>query len=202
MAEVKISALTSATTPLAGTEVVPIVQGGVTKQVAVSEIGGNTPTVNVLSMATTEGTQVTGTTAATISRSIYIQANTLSADVYLNILARYERIGASTLGTITMDIWKNTTNSLTGATKIGSCSSLSSTQRIGSFERNMWINSNLLYFLPNGSNTPVDNGAIGNFVWSTTTFDTTIDNYILIAVTLANSADTAVVKSLLATSYE
>ena len=40
MAEVKISALSSATTPLAGTEVVPIVQGGVTKKVAVSSIGG------------------------------------------------------------------------------------------------------------------------------------------------------------------
>jgi hypothetical protein len=40
MAEVKISALTSATTPLAGTEVVPIVQGGVTKKVAVSNFGG------------------------------------------------------------------------------------------------------------------------------------------------------------------
>jgi len=40
MAEVKISELTSATTPLAGTETVPIVQGGVTKKVAVSEIGG------------------------------------------------------------------------------------------------------------------------------------------------------------------
>lgn len=40
MAEVKISALSSATTPLAGTEVVPIVQGGVTKKVAVSNLGG------------------------------------------------------------------------------------------------------------------------------------------------------------------
>ena len=40
MAEVKISELTSATTPLAGTETVPIVQGGVTKQVAVSNLGG------------------------------------------------------------------------------------------------------------------------------------------------------------------
>jgi len=34
MAEVKISALPAATTPLAGTELVPVVQGGVTKQVA------------------------------------------------------------------------------------------------------------------------------------------------------------------------
>ena len=38
MAEVKISELTSATTPLAGTETVPIVQGGVTKQVTTQDI--------------------------------------------------------------------------------------------------------------------------------------------------------------------
>lgn len=39
MADVKISQLPAATTPLAGTELVPIVQGGVTKQVIVSAIG-------------------------------------------------------------------------------------------------------------------------------------------------------------------
>jgi hypothetical protein len=38
MANVKISELTSATTPLAGTEAVPIVQGGVTKQVTTQDI--------------------------------------------------------------------------------------------------------------------------------------------------------------------
>ena len=38
MADVKISALSSATTPLSGTEVVPVVQGGVTYKTAVSNI--------------------------------------------------------------------------------------------------------------------------------------------------------------------
>jgi hypothetical protein len=37
MADTKISALTAATTPLAGTEVLPIVQSGVTKQVSVAD---------------------------------------------------------------------------------------------------------------------------------------------------------------------
>lgn len=39
MADVKISQLPASTTPLAGTELVPIVQSGVTKQVIVSAIG-------------------------------------------------------------------------------------------------------------------------------------------------------------------
>jgi hypothetical protein len=38
MADTKISALTAATTPLAGTEVVPLVQSGTTKKVAVSDL--------------------------------------------------------------------------------------------------------------------------------------------------------------------
>jgi hypothetical protein len=38
MADLKISALTSATTPLAGTEVLPIVQSGTTKQVSVANL--------------------------------------------------------------------------------------------------------------------------------------------------------------------
>lgn len=38
MADTKISALTAATTPLAGTEVLPIVQSGVTKQVSVANL--------------------------------------------------------------------------------------------------------------------------------------------------------------------
>ena len=37
MADKKISALTAATTPLAGTEVLPIVQSGATVKVAVSD---------------------------------------------------------------------------------------------------------------------------------------------------------------------
>lgn len=41
MADTKISALTAATTPLAGTEVIPLVQSGVTKKVAVSDMFGS-----------------------------------------------------------------------------------------------------------------------------------------------------------------
>ena len=43
MADLKISALTSATTPLAGTEVVPLVQSSTTKKTAVSTLMGFGP---------------------------------------------------------------------------------------------------------------------------------------------------------------
>ena len=38
MADLKISALTASTTPRAGTEVLPIVQGGITKQVSITNV--------------------------------------------------------------------------------------------------------------------------------------------------------------------
>jgi hypothetical protein len=43
MADLKISQLTAATTPLAGTEVLPIVQGGTTKQVSVANLTAGRP---------------------------------------------------------------------------------------------------------------------------------------------------------------
>jgi hypothetical protein len=60
MANTKISALTSATTPLAGTEVLPIVQSGATVKVATNDLTVR----NVRANATTGILQVTGPTAA------------------------------------------------------------------------------------------------------------------------------------------
>lgn len=61
MADAKISALTGATTPLAGTEVLPIVQSGATVKVATNDLTVR----NFRANATTGILQVTGPTAAT-----------------------------------------------------------------------------------------------------------------------------------------
>ena len=54
MADKKISALTGASTPLAGTEVLPIVQGGATVKVAVSDLTvGRAVSAASLSLTTT-----------------------------------------------------------------------------------------------------------------------------------------------------
>ena len=60
MADKKISALTSATTPLAGTEVLPIVQSSATVKVATNDLTVR----NIRANATTGILQVTGPTAA------------------------------------------------------------------------------------------------------------------------------------------
>lgn len=67
MADVKISALPAATTPLAGTEVLPIVQGGVTDQVTVANLtAGRTvaaATLNVDANSATAAVRITQTGA-------------------------------------------------------------------------------------------------------------------------------------------
>lgn len=60
MADTKISGLPAATTPLAGTEVVPLVQSSTTKKVAVDDL----TVKNVRSKATTGILQITGPAAA------------------------------------------------------------------------------------------------------------------------------------------
>ena len=60
MADLKISQLPAATTPLAGTEVLPIVQGGSTVQVSVN----NLTTGKAVSASTVTATTVTATTFA------------------------------------------------------------------------------------------------------------------------------------------
>lgn len=65
MADLKISQLTSSTTPLAGTEVLPIVQSGVTKQVSVANLTAGRP----VSASTVTATTTIGVGAATPAAS-------------------------------------------------------------------------------------------------------------------------------------
>jgi hypothetical protein len=66
MADLKISALTASTTPLAGTEVLPIVQSGTTKQVSVANLtAGRTQTSNgIVQGAAATGYNLTANTPA------------------------------------------------------------------------------------------------------------------------------------------
>lgn len=65
MADTKISALTAATTPLAGTEVVPLVQSGTTKKVSVSDLtaGRSVPVAS----AVFSNTVLAGATSQTLN---------------------------------------------------------------------------------------------------------------------------------------
>jgi hypothetical protein len=68
MADTKISALPASTTPLAGTEVLPIVQGGVTRQVSVANLTAGRA-VSAASVTASTGNFVVGTSGQGIDFS-------------------------------------------------------------------------------------------------------------------------------------
>lgn len=75
MANTKISALTTATTPLAGTEVLPVVQSGATKQVSVANltagraVSASSLTASTGDITTTAGNVVIGTSGKGVTDS-------------------------------------------------------------------------------------------------------------------------------------
>jgi hypothetical protein len=90
MADVKISALPSATTPLAGTEAVPIVQSGATKQVAASSILSAGLPVEASTLTTTGNVGI-GTSSPTFSSGSGLEVERTSA----NATVRLQRAGTS-----------------------------------------------------------------------------------------------------------
>ena len=78
MADSKISALPASTTPLAGTEVLPIVQGATTKQVSVANLTAGRA-VNALSLTSTTTLGVTGTSTLNGNAIISVTDNTNAA---------------------------------------------------------------------------------------------------------------------------
>ena len=112
MADKKISALTASTTPLAGTEVLPIVQSGATVKVAVSDLtAGRAVSATQLTLST--GNLVVGTAG----KGIDFSANTHAAGMTSELLTWYEE-GA---WTPTFTGWTIAPSSIAGAryTRVG-----------------------------------------------------------------------------------
>lgn len=143
---------------------------------------------SVIALNATDGTAVTGTTTETISRSLLIPANTYTGNGMLEVLARMTKTGA--LGTSNMRIYKNTSNTLTGATLIASTGSNTAAIVFNQAIRNFRINSNTLSGFSANSSQTFDYASSSSAL-SSTTFTTNVDNYILFSIQLANILDSA-----------
>jgi hypothetical protein len=84
MADTKISALPASTTPLSGTEVLPLVQSGVTKQVSVANLTAGR------AISTAGGSFTDNFTQSTSGKGINFTANTPQAGMTSQLLNWYE----------------------------------------------------------------------------------------------------------------
>jgi hypothetical protein len=94
MADKKISALTAATTPLAGTEVLPIVQSGTTVKVAVSDLTAGR------AVATAGGSFTNNITQSTAAKGVNFTANTPAAGMTSQLFNWYEQGGPLGIGRV------------------------------------------------------------------------------------------------------
>ena len=101
MADLKISQLTGATTPLAGTETLPIVQSGVTKQVSVANLTAGR------AVGSAGGTFTDNFVQGTAAKGVNFTANTPAAGMTSELLNWYEE------GTFTATLTPNTSGSIT-----------------------------------------------------------------------------------------
>jgi hypothetical protein len=99
MADLKISALPASTTPLAGTEVLPIVQSGATKQVSVANLTAGRA-ISATSVTATTGNFVVGTSGQGIDFSATPSTGTseLLADYEEGTFTPSITIGGATTG--------------------------------------------------------------------------------------------------------
>jgi hypothetical protein len=154
-----------------------------------TELYNNSANPSVIVQAATDGTNVTGTTNEVISQSLLIPANSFLSNGLLEIISRISKTGTS--GTSTVRMYRNTSNSLTGAALIATLRNTQAASDIfGTFIRTFRINSNTL----TGFNaaTSLQTDVVNNSsTLQSITFTTNVDNYIIFSIQLASTSDSA-----------
>jgi hypothetical protein len=127
---------------------------------------------------------VTGTTAETILTSLTIPANTLDSKCFIWSTMDFFK---SSAGLVTVRLYINTTNSLSGATLIGFTQILSN--RNLSFNRKLYLNGTTLDFLSSNTGaSQVSNEFIEAIVGASTTLTVNPANDIFLIYTTQNDA--------------
>jgi hypothetical protein len=134
------------------------------------------------------GTNVTGTTANTISANALLPANTLQLGkpCMIHIKARSRRVSGGA-GVISCGMYRNTSVSLSGATFLGQIQLTTSTT-LGQLERHLlWDGAGNISGQFAGT---LVSDMINNGTYATSVINPAVDNYFLYSVTCANAGDT------------
>jgi len=136
------------------------------------------PTLNPEMIGSVVGSGIMGTTNQ-ISASVLIPAGTISTNKTIYIKSFIDRTVVSGAGSTNFRFYVNTSNTLTGATFLGSGANMASSVRFQRFERNIFYDgTNLNLFL---TGTSAANDYVASAI-SLIGFNPAVDNYLIFAV--------------------
>ena len=141
---------------------------------------------------------IPGGTGNEIAASILIPANTLSDNDIIEITSRLGRFPSTS--TCASYMYKNTTNSLTGATLIATFESMSAGENVQTTTRTLGYNTNVITFFSSTTASSTDL-ITGTAVVTSTAFNPAVDNYILYVVNSASATDAATITLTKAVKY-
>jgi len=143
-----------------------------------SLLGSGNITTNPRTIQSVNGTNVSGLVNLQ-SASIFIPAGTISTNNTIYIKAFIERTVVTGAGSTNFRFYVNTSNTITGATFLGSSASMASTVKFQRFERNIFFDGTNLNLFLTGTSSATDYVASGI---SLIGFNPAVNNYLLFAV--------------------
>lgn len=165
-------------------------------QIIAAASGGTTDPQTIQSV---NGTNVSGLINLQ-SASVFIPAGTIVTNNTIYIKAFIERTVVSGAGSTVFRFYVNTSNTITGATLLGSGAAMASTVRFQRFERNIFFNGTNLNLFFTGTSAANDY-SISSI--SLIAFNPAVDNYLLFSVQHSTSAtDVANWRRVIAQAYD
>lgn len=156
--------------------------------------GSSDPTT----ISSVTGIGINGLTNA-ISATVLIPANSIVTNNTIYIKAYIDRTVVSGSGSTTFRFYINTTNSLTGATFLGSGAAMATTVRFQRFERNIFVDAFNFNCFNTGTSASNDYSISA---LSPIPFNKTVDNYLIFTVQHSASAtDVAAWKRVIVQKY-
>lgn len=146
----------------------------------------NNRLINLNKTATSSA--VTGTTANTLLDSLLIPANTFKVGT---AFIKLRNIWTTTITTKTTRIYINTSANLSGATLIGTYTAGSGANSID-MGRILCVKSLTSFEVYNSSATAITDQFLSGAAPSTITYDSTVDNYIIVAIQHGNTGESCV----------
>lgn len=141
------------------------------------------------SLGIVTGTNITGTLAISKSASVLIPANSITQNTVLEVISRAIRV-SGTGSTIYHDFYINTSDTLTGATLLGTFNPLTTTNTFSQGIRQLFIDTSLNQLSVVFSGATIGTDYV-NSLASTITFNPANNYYIIFAVKLFNTGDTS-----------